>query len=175
MQTEALWTQPHADCADPSRWHSPDAFAAESEVSVFLGALCTVLRPHRVLETGAYEGDTTEAMGTALKGYGHLDSLEIDVERAERARARVAGLPVAVHAIDSLKFPPGEYDLMFFDSDIPARPHEMRRFARSGAVWVLHDARFDEVRLGLEGLLGEVIDSYMYMRTPRGLAMGVFV
>jgi predicted O-methyltransferase YrrM len=150
--------------------------ATEEEVTHLLGALCVALRPHRVLETGTYDGDTAEAMGKALIGYGHLDSLEIDPERAAKARGRVAGLPVDVHAVSSLDWTGGPYDLMFFDSDGPMRAAELRRFANPGAVWVLHDAKHPEVTDPLEGLRADgIIGAWIELPTPRGLAMGRFL
>ena len=173
LRSEALWTQPREECPEPGRWHSPDEYATEDEVTRFLAALCVLLRPRRVLETGTYRGDTAEAMGKALMGYGELESLEVDPSRATAARARVRGLPVSVINCHSLQWPVEAYDLMFFDSDPVVRPQEMRRFARPGAVWALHDARWPEVQESLRQLRTDgVIDCWTYLPTPRGLALG---
>jgi predicted O-methyltransferase YrrM len=144
MERESRWTAPSPDCPRPERWHAPDRAATEIEVSQFLGALCVALRPSRVLETGAYKGYTSQAIGKSLVGIGHLDSLEIDAALAQEARTRVEGLPVSLHPVSSLEFVPEEpLDLIFFDSEYGLRPLDIarfRRFASTRCIWALHDS-----------------------------------
>jgi predicted O-methyltransferase YrrM len=177
---ESAWTAPSDDCPNPELWHAPDQAATEEEVSHFLGALCTVLRPHQVLETGAYRGHSSQAMGRALVGIGHLDTLEVDPALADEARARVEGLPVTVHQVSSLKFiPRGPLDLIFFDSEYDIRPLEMarfRRFASQRCVWALHDSRHDGLQAALEDLRkSDVVMQVLQLPTPRGLALGRYI
>ena len=174
---ESQWTAPHPECLHPERWNAPDSTAAETEVSDFMAALCVLLRPQRVLETGAYLGHTTRAMGQALSGFGWLDALEIDPRRWSQAKAAAAGIPVRVHLADSLAFAPdGELDLVFIDSEIGIRYQEMVRFREFGSsrcVWVLHDAMHPLVVRSLEELQSNgIIASATRMPTPRGLAIG---
>ena len=177
---ESEWTAPSDDCPNPELWHAPDRAGTEVEVSHFLGALCTVLRPRRVLETGAYRGHSSVPMGRALVGVGHLDTLEVGAALAEEARAKVEGLPVTVHEVSSLKFiPEGPLDLIFFDSEYDIRPLEMarfRRFASQRCVWALHDSRHDGLRAALEDLRkSDVVTQVLHLPTPRGLALGRYI
>lgn len=180
MGKESEWTAPSDDCPNPELWHAPDRAATEVEVSHFLGALCTVLRPRRVLETGAYRGHSSEAMGRALVGIGHLDTLEVDPALAQETRARVEGLPVTVHEVSSLEFIPKEpLDLIFFDSEYDIRPLEMARlsrFASQRCVWALHDSRHDGLRAALEDLRKrDLVTEVLQLPTPRGLALGRYI
>lgn len=168
--SEATFTPPKADC-DPSRYSAPDNMASETEVSQFLAALCVVLRPQNVLETGSYLGHTSEAMGRALVGYGHLDSLERNPAHALIASQKCMGLPVTIHTGNSLSFNPQViYDLFFIDSDRHDRVQELerfRRFASPKAMVAVHDSR--------DLTLGEAIRKHLkavYLPTPRGLALG---
>ena len=180
MQPESQWTAPTPDCPRPELWHAPDRAATEIEVSQFLGALCIALRPARVLETGAYKGYTSEAIGKSLVGIGHLDSLEIDATVAQEARTRVQNLPVSLHEVSSLEFVPEEpLDLIFFDSEYDLRPLEMarfRRFASTRCIWALHDSHHESLRAALAELRGDgVITDFLHLPTPRGLALGRYV
>lgn len=180
MANESEWTAPSDDCPNPELWHAPDRAAAEEEVSLFLGSLCTVLRPRRVLETGAYRGHSSAAMGRALVGIGHLDTLEIDSAFADETRARVSGLPVSVHHVNSLEFVPDEpLDFIFLDSEYDLRPLEMLRFrpyASRRCLWAVHDSRHDGLRKALEDLNRRgVITDPLHLPTPRGLALGRFI
>jgi hypothetical protein len=149
-------------------------------VSQFLGALCIALRPSRVLETGAYKGYTSQAIGKALVGIGHLDSLEIDAAMAQEAGTRVDELPVTLHTVSSLEFVPKDpLDLIFFDSEYDLRPLEIarfRRFASKRCIWALHDSHHDGLRAALAELRGDgVITDVLHLPTPRGLALGRYV
>lgn len=180
MERESQWTAPLPDCPRPELWHAPDRAATEIEVSQFLGALCVALRPARALETGAYKGYTSEAIGNALVGIGHLDSLEIDAALAKEARTRVEGLPVSLHRVSSLEFVPEEpLDLIFFDSEYHLRPLEIarfRQFASKRCVWVLHDSRHEGLREALEDFQESgLITGVIHLPTPRGLALGRYV
>jgi hypothetical protein len=180
MERESQWTAPSRDCPRPELWHAPDRASTEIEVSQFLGALCIALRPSRVLETGAYKGYTSQAIGDALVGIGHLDSLEIDAAMAQEARTRVQDLPVSLHTVSSLEFVPKEpLDLIFFDSEYDLRPLEIarfRRFASTRCIWALHDSHHDGLRAAIAELRGNgVITDVLHLPTPRGFALGRYV
>jgi hypothetical protein len=177
---ESEWTAPSDDCPNPELWHAPDRAATEVEVSQFMGALCTVLRPRYVVETGAYRGHTSEPMGRALVGVGHLDTLEIDPGLAREARTRVEGLPVTLHEVHSLEFvPTAPVDLFFFDSEYDIRALEMarfRQFASRRCVWALHDSRHEGLRSDVDELRKDgVVTQVLHLPTPRGLALGRYV
>jgi predicted O-methyltransferase YrrM len=180
VRSEAEWTAPTDDCPNPELWHAPDRAATEIEVSELVGAMCTALKPTHALETGAYRGHTSEAMGRALVGIGHLDSLEVDSALAREARARVEGLPVTLHEVSSLDFVPEHpLDFVFFDSEFDLRPVEIerfRRFATKRCVWALHDSRHDGLQAALEELRERgVVSEVLQLPTPRGLALGRYV
>jgi predicted O-methyltransferase YrrM len=177
---ESEWTAPSDDCPNPELWQAPDRAATEVEVSQFLGALCTVLRPRHVLETGAYRGHSSQAMGRALVGVGHLDTLEVNPAFAAEARARVEGLPVIVHEVSSLDFAPAEpLDLIFLDSEYDLRPLELARFKRFASrrcIWAVHDSRHDGLKAALEELhKSDVVTRALQLPTPRGLALGSYI
>jgi hypothetical protein len=180
MERESRWTAPSPDCPRPELWHAPDRAATEIEVSQFLGALCVALRPSRVLETGAYKGYTSQAIGKSLVGIGHLDSLEIDAALAQEERTRVEGLPVSLHPVSSLEFVPEEpLDLIFFDSEYGLRPLDIarfRRFASTRCIWALHDSHHEGLRGALLELRRDgVITDVIHLPTPRGLALGRYM
>ena len=142
-RAEELYARP--ECPEPGRWIAPDGIATESDVSRFIAALVTMLKPDLVVETGAYLGHTTEAIGKALEleGRGRLIALEIAGDRALSVQERVRGLPVQVAYTDSLVWmPSGLIDLLFVDSEYDARVEEVRRFrplASPRCVVVAHD------------------------------------
>lgn len=104
MKTEDTWTPPAPWCPQPQHWHADDGQATEHEVTGLVAAFIRALQPEIVAETGSYLGQTSEAIGLALKrnGHGWLRTVECDPDRAEQARARCAGLPVEVVTGDSL-------------------------------------------------------------------------
>lgn len=174
---ESMWTAPHPDCPHPELWNAVDSMSCELEVSRFLGQLCTLLRPERVLETGTYYGQTTRAMGRALIGVGYVDSVEKDQDRCAAARAATEGLPVSVHLTDSLSFEPETpFDLMFFDARLEHRRAEILRyriFASQRCVWVLHDAYHPVLVAAVRELeAAGVVRAATMLPTPRGLMIG---
>lgn len=168
LQSEAEWTVPSDWCKKPERWSAPDKWASEDEVSVFLGNLVRLLHPDRVLETGSYLGHTSYRIGEALQeqGYGTLDTVEKDEDRANWVALVTRFLPVTVHVRDSLSFKGGPYDLVFLDSEFLTREEELERFRNPGAVWVMHDGYHPHVRKVCEANQG------VFIPTPRGLFMG---
>jgi predicted O-methyltransferase YrrM len=119
-------------------------------------------------------------MGRALVGVGHLETLEVDPDHAEEARARLEGLPVTLHEVSSLDFvPPEPLDMIFFDSEYDIRPLEVvrfRSFASPRCVWALHDSRHDGLQAALDHLRDDdVVTGVLQLPTPRGLALGRYI
>jgi hypothetical protein len=174
---ESTWTVPRADCPQPGRWHAPDAYATETEVSALVAAFVRALQPDFVVETGSWIGTTAAAIGRALRdnGQGELVSLETDLVKARVAARLCEGLPVQVANTSSLVWAPDRpVDFAWFDSDTAARPQEFRRYRpwmHSGTVVGFHDTgpqhpvRDLLAPLVAEGLLG----APLFLPTPRGV------
>jgi caffeoyl-CoA O-methyltransferase len=80
----------------------------------------------RVLEIGTYSGYSALSMAAGLPPDGHVDTCEVDSERAEVARRYIAKSPYAdritVHlgpALESIAALEGEFDFVFVDADKP--------------------------------------------------------
>lgn len=137
--------RPSAACRHPERYTAVDVHATEDQVITLVRAYITALQPDYVVETGTYLGHTAQAIGEALRenGHGHLDTVELDADLAERARERVAGLPVTVHTMRSRDFKPrAPIEFAWIDEVIMERNHSLaayRRFFASGAVIGVHD------------------------------------
>lgn len=174
MRTE---TGARLDCPYPERWTAPDEYASEHEVSDFMAALVHLLKPDVVVETGAYHGDTSRAIGIALaKEGGHLYALEIVSERAGVVAQKTAGLPVTVVRASSLDWePPAAIDLLFLDTELAIRPLEVRRFrawASPRCVLVMHDTESGQLQRALDQLAREgETTRWVNLPTPRGLAI----
>ena len=90
----------------------------------FLEFLVYSLRPRRVLEIGAYSGDSALSMAAGLPRDGRIDTCEINEEHAEVARKYIARSPYAdritVHvgpALETISRLEGDFDLVFIDAD----------------------------------------------------------
>jgi predicted O-methyltransferase YrrM len=88
-----------------------------------LEVLVLAARPERVLEIGTAIGYSGTLIARNLPPWGHLDTIEVDPETAERARRNFAeaGLAkkVAVHTGPALSVLPrleNRYDLVFIDA-----------------------------------------------------------
>jgi predicted O-methyltransferase YrrM len=150
------WMVPH-----PEHWTSTDDHSTEIEVSDMLAGMVRGLQPEYVIETGSAWGQTAEAIGAALlkNGHGHLHSIELDPERVEYSRKRLATslhvsltagkprgftpLPVTVHQMSSMDFTPTEeVQFAFFDSLFPLRVPEFLRYypyMKKGSIVAFHD------------------------------------
>jgi predicted O-methyltransferase YrrM len=169
----------------PARlWSMFDAFTAEIEVLDFLYALCRMLKPHRILETGTWVGRSSVAFASALRdnGFGHIDTLEVNPEAADAAARTIeaAGLAsfVSIHVVNSLEFVTlDRYEMAMFDSDIPVRAAEFRRFYDRfdvGSVILFHDTaehRADAVD-GIHDLMTMGMLEGQFFKTPRGIFVG---
>jgi caffeoyl-CoA O-methyltransferase len=81
-------------------------------------------RPKRVLEIGTFAGHSALAMAGALPEGGHIDTLELDEERAAFAQRYFDRSPygsrITLHigpALESIASLDGEFDLVFIDAD----------------------------------------------------------
>ena len=146
---ESRWTKPTDRCPHPERWTSTDPQSTEVEVSALAGAFVRALQPDYVIETGSCIGQTTAAIALALAAnrHGHLDSLEVDPERAAFTRSRVTHAVVnprvTVHEVASLDFTPaGPVGFAWLDSLMELRIPEFRRYRPwmgTGTIVGFHD------------------------------------
>ncbi len=132
-------------CPDPSRWSSTDDHSTEIEVSEMLAGLVRGLQPEYIIETGSAWGQTSEAIGHALKknGHGRIISLEVDSERVQYSKERCKGLPVECLEMSSMDYvPEEEIQFAFFDSLFPLRVPEYLRYypyMKKGSIVAFHD------------------------------------
>jgi predicted O-methyltransferase YrrM len=169
----------------PARlWSMFDAFTAEVEVLDFLYALTRMTKPQRILETGTWVGRSAIAFAGALRdnGFGHLDTTELNRESAKTAAKSIeaAGLApfVSIHIGNSLEFSTRDrYEMALFDSDIPLRTAEFRRFydrLDTGAIILFHDTA--EHRAGAADGVRDLMTMGMlegiFLPTPRGIFLG---
>jgi glycosyltransferase involved in cell wall biosynthesis len=166
-------------------WSMFDGFTAEVEVLDFLYALVRMTKPHRVIETGTWFGRSAIAIGSALRdnGFGHLLTIEQSEEVAKTAARNIEeqelGESVTLRVGNSLEIELGNetYDFALFDSDIPLRAAEFKKFYHQlepGAIVVFHDTA--EL---YEGSTDNVIDlktmgmaEGTFFDTPRGVFVG---
>jgi predicted O-methyltransferase YrrM len=80
--------------------------------------------PKRVLEIGTFSGHSALAMAVALPDGGHIDTCEIDEERASVAQRHFDDSPygsrITLHlgpALDTIAALDGEFDFVFIDAD----------------------------------------------------------
>jgi hypothetical protein len=173
LVSEAVFTQPRAECPYPEMWSARDTDSSEQEVTDFVHALVRLLKPEFVVETGSCYGFTTEAIGRALQAneHGRAVSLELDPVRARTAAGRCDGLPVKVLNHDSLDYtPPGPVTLAFLDSEFQLRVAEWMLYRPEFAVF--HDSGDHyPLRHQIEGLVEGGYVSAVFMPTPRGICL----
>lgn len=186
--SSADWMVPH-----PEHWTSTDDHSTEIEVSDMLAGMVRGLQPEYVVETGSAWGQTSEAIGHALKknGHGRIISLEVDAERVEYSKQRCKGLPVECLQMSSMDFTPEEeIQFAFFDSLFPLRVPEYLRYypwLKKGAIVAFHDThpghgggQFKEYHMDLRTtIITELEQKWMlkvlYFQTPRGIMVGEVV
>jgi len=90
----------------------------------FLEMLVWAVRPQRVLEIGTFSGHATLSMAAGLTPDGHIDTLELDPERAAVAQSHIDRSPwagqITIHvgpAGDTIAALPGTFDFVFMDAD----------------------------------------------------------
>ena len=90
----------------------------------FLELLAWAAQPRRVLEIGTFSGHATLSLAAGLPPDGHIDTCELDPERAAVALSHIERSPwaqqITVHigpAGESIDALPGPFDLVFMDAD----------------------------------------------------------
>jgi len=181
MESEARYTPLSRECLRPERWHSADEQATELEVRDLIWGLVRALQPDHVIETGTYDGGTSECIGRALEqnGHGMLVTIEKDealfMNATNRLRPLTCVLPVLMPA--SRYKPMMSVDFLWFDSAIDARLDEFLAFypwMHERTVVAFHDTseRHVIVRDQIQELEHRGLLQAVFLPTPRGLALG---
>ena len=181
MKPESRFTSPTELCPHPERWCSEDDQATELQVMELVAAFVRALQPDYVLETGTHLGYCAEKIGVALEENekGELTSIEIDGERACKARERCSGLPVEIICCSSLIWspPPGTViDFAWLDSGGGSLRIEefwrFRQYFRRGAIIGIHDTAPHQGNIrALVDVTGEDVSiRYIHLPTPRGVS-----
>jgi predicted O-methyltransferase YrrM len=174
--TEDRFTSSVPWCPNPQYWHSQDGEGTEHEVTELVAAFVRALQPDVAVETGTWEGQTTEAIGVALhkNGHGHLYAVEINFECVAQARRACTGLPVTVVAGDSASWDvPDRIGFAWVDSGTTRGrdiEHLLPRMI-PGAVIGVHDAApHHTVRPQLFPFEERGELRVITLRTPRGVS-----
>jgi predicted O-methyltransferase YrrM len=145
LRLESL-CHPHCEEERAYLFRTFDGGGTEMEVLNFLRSLIALFKPTLVLETGTWNADGTVALGTAVKenGFGKVISLEIDFQRAEKARMKIHSLALSEYAevinvpsleyIEKLDGSKYKFDFAFFDSRPSIRPVEFQKLYDKGAL-----------------------------------------
>lgn len=177
MFRESAFTSPRVDCPHPEYWSASDDQSTEVEVTALVAAMVVALQPEFVVETGACIGNTSEAIGKALRanGHGQLVALETEIGPVQTARQRCMDLPVSILRMSSLDYTPDRpIDFAFFDSLVRLRAEEFERYLpwmHERTVVSFHDtAPHHPLRDLLKPLAErELLLSPLYLPTPRGI------
>jgi predicted O-methyltransferase YrrM len=142
----ALALEPQlADLYERHRDHANANMMTHPDLGRLLAILVRSTGGRAVVEIGTFVGVSATWMAQGLSPGGYIDTLEVDLERADAAEAwfREAGIAdrVQVHrgpADESLsRFPDGAYDLAYIDADKPGYPlylEQAVRVVRSGGL-----------------------------------------
>lgn len=88
-------------CSRPTLYHKKDdtLLGVCDEVGDLLYGLVRMVKPERVVETGAHVGDSAIRIAQALQanGHGHLYTCDTDPAMVERTKLRLHSLPATVH------------------------------------------------------------------------------
>ena len=176
MTTEDHWTQPSDWCPNPKWWHADTTDATEHEVTNLVAAFVSALQPDLVVETGSNTGQTSQAIGRALRinSHGVLDTIESDADLHQAAIAMCVGLPVnCIHGSSLDYIPAGQIGFAWFDSDVHIRHLEVERFLphfATGAIFGVHDTGPQHpVKNYLQPLVDQGRIIPITLRTPRGV------
>jgi predicted O-methyltransferase YrrM len=182
-QVQPEYHRPTPECPHPERWSMFDSMTAEVEVLEFLRAVVTTIKPELVVETGTFSGISALWIAEGLKanGRGKVVTCEFDPKVYANAKERIekSGLAkwIDLRNQSSLEMNvEGQIDLLFSDSDMPAREQEVRRFLPQISPFgliLMHDAsshlkivREAALKLEREGLISVIL-----LPTPRGLVV----
>ena len=90
----------------------------------FLEFLVATAQPRQILEIGTFSGHGTLSMAAALPSDGHIDTCELDPERAAIARSYFDRSPwadqITIHvgpAGETIGALPGQFDFVFMDAE----------------------------------------------------------
>lgn len=168
----------------PTAYTARHPQSAEDEVGDFLWGVIRLTHPDHVLETGAYEGDTTKRLVDAVtrNGHGTVTTVEVDERRAETVARKLPTARVLHGSFETVNLEPpssGGYGVAFFDSHWE-RDREYKAAAphlTPGAVLVFHDCgpqhKNGAVRARVEGLMREGLIEGFYLPCPRGVIVAV--
>jgi hypothetical protein len=164
-------------------WHSWNPFSPEREFCEFGSHLVTLLRPRKVVETGAGQGYMSRRLATALRPGAELVCFEQD----DAIRARLQTVPffqMPHHRLADAATPTAsdlaDAELTVLDCDGPLRLVEVRLWhqaAPPGAVLLVHDAGNGHPQSSRHcELATELRDLQLpglFLRNPRGGFVGV--
>ena len=137
---------PHCEEEKAHLFHTFNGGGTEIESLNLLRSFIRLFKPSLVLETGTWNADGTVALGTALKenGFGKLISLEIDCQKAEKAKEKIQRLGLSEYVevinqssldfIENLDTTKYKFDFAFFDSLPSLRPIEFKKFYGRGVL-----------------------------------------
>lgn len=179
---EEVWTGPcnpdRTWCRNLAYWTAWDDEATELEVTELVAALVRATQPELAVETGAYTGQTTYAIGKALvkNGHGHLIATETDAKRYTKASRRCKNLPVTVvhGTLADCPLIGSQIDFAFIDAGADRIAEITPRLGQfsSGAILVVHDvAPHHEVWKDVVPLIADGCLTAVRLRTPRGVAI----
>jgi predicted O-methyltransferase YrrM len=171
-------------CPRPDRWHCYDEQATEVEVLDFLYAMVVMLKPDVVLETGCYYGYGTErlARGCRDNGYGVVWTCDVQSDPILRTNTRLAAsalqaVTMQCTGLELIAAAPEGIGVAFLDSGPDEnRCHELRAILPKmtpGGIVAVHDHGTHGFlrEKYLPPLLRELGLQYIYMDTPRGIAL----
>jgi hypothetical protein len=131
-------------------YHCFNTGGVECEVGGFLYSLVRMIKPKYILETGTHKGISASYMGLAMSDNtmpGNLDTIEYDLANYKDAKDLFSKLIINDYVISNLCLvkdfvPRKEYDLMFLDTEVNLRLHELIKFfphLKYGGYIFIHD------------------------------------
>jgi predicted O-methyltransferase YrrM len=115
--------------ASTRAWSEHAELMIDETEGQLLRLLVGIASARRIIEIGTFAGYSALAMAEALPPDGHIDTLELDVRHAAKAREHIGAADesgrISVHegtALDQLASLEGPYDLAFIDADKSAYP-----------------------------------------------------
>lgn len=164
-------------------WTSRDEQSCEDEMQDFIYGLIRLIKPQFVVETGAYLGDGTIAIGKALKqnGIGTIITCETEPDRVAYVDKRIK--EEGLENIAQVVLRTGEelieacgtaIDFAFIDSSPSGkvRGAEIKKLIpllRSKCMFMLHDTAPQHEQINQ--VAREVGLPKVYFNTPRGLTL----
>lgn len=176
---------PAAPGDKPGRlWSMFDTVTPEVEVLDFLHALARMVKPQRIVATGAWLGHSAVAFAVATRdnGFGHVDAVEPNPEAADAAERHVAEAELAAFATihrgrDLGVLVAHRYEMALFSSDAVQQTEEFHFLydqLEPGAVVVFVDvgAQQSDARDRVRDLITMGMLEGSFFPTPRGVFIG---